>query len=52
MDTQDTACQWFRGCYNEATALVKHIILGVVPTCERCVERMGLQDEVVEKVKA
>ncbi len=51
MDT-DTVCGWFAQCENEATALVKHIILGLVPTCERCIERMGLQDEVVEKAQA
>jgi hypothetical protein len=52
MNTTDTTCQWFRGCDKEATALVKHIILGLVQTCDRCVERMGLEDSVVEKVQA
>lgn len=28
-------CQWFVGCENEATELVKHPILKEVPTCSK-----------------
>jgi hypothetical protein len=40
-------CQWFALCDHEATVQVRHPVLGLVPTCDRCVARMGLQADVV-----
>lgn len=34
---QGVKCRWYMRCFNEATRLVTHPILGEVPTCERCV---------------
>ena len=36
-------CEWFALCPNEATTTVSHPILGDVPVCDRCVEKLGLQ---------
>lgn len=35
-------CQWFVRCDHRAAGLVAHPVLGVVPTCTRCAERMDL----------
>jgi hypothetical protein len=35
-------CEWFALCDNEAAGVVSHPILGDVPTCERCAEKLGL----------
>lgn len=43
-------CEWFARCENEVTHLVRHGVLGDVPTCERCVEKLGLHDLVVATV--
>jgi hypothetical protein len=29
-------CQWFAHCQNAATGITPHIVLGDVPTCDRC----------------
>ena len=29
-------CAWFARCTNEATGMTAHVILGAVPTCDRC----------------
>lgn len=29
-------CEWFALCTNKATDVVKHVILGDVPICDRC----------------
>lgn len=34
-------CQWFALCDHEAEWLVPHPILGLVPTCDRCLGRVG-----------
>lgn len=36
-----TLCQWFLLCTNEATRLREHPILGQVPICERCDEKVA-----------
>jgi hypothetical protein len=35
-------CQWFFLCRSEATAAVRHPILGLVPVCDRCVDKLDL----------
>jgi len=40
-------CEWFATCDHEADHLVRHPILGDVPTCQRCVGQLGLADAVV-----
>lgn len=44
--TEATTCSWYALCDNEATVLVRHAILGGVPTCQRCVDRHELQDRI------
>jgi hypothetical protein len=39
-------CEWFLRCTREATVLVRHPVLGLVPTCETCVAILGLQRDV------
>lgn len=41
-------CEWFARCENEADHRVRHAILGEVPTCGRCVEKLDLWDLVIE----
>lgn len=41
-------CQWFALCDHLATAQVRHPVLGLVPTCDRCVAKLGLTPESVE----
>lgn len=36
-------CEWFARCENEAAGIVRHPILGPVPTCERCTSMLGLE---------
>ncbi|QIN94208.1 hypothetical protein PP459_gp025 [Streptomyces phage Wakanda] len=36
-------CEWFAKCTNEADGVVKHPILGDVPTCQRCADKLGLE---------
>lgn len=42
-----TYCQWFALCTNEAVGCVTHSILGDVPICERCAEKVGLTADIV-----
>jgi len=35
-----TYCQWFALCTNEATMTRPHPILGDVPICERCNDKI------------
>lgn len=44
-------CEWFARCENEATHLVRHVVLGAVPTCERCIQKLDLHDLVVATIK-
>lgn len=37
-----TMCQWFALCDKPADGVVKHPILGDVPTCQRCADKLGL----------
>lgn len=35
-------CEWFAMCDNTATVIVTHPVLGRVPTCEACADKLGL----------
>ena len=37
-------CQWFLKCANEATKFRSHPILGDVPICDRCDEKVEAID--------
>lgn len=37
-----TLCQWFALCDHEAVGVVAHPILGDVPTCQRCADKLEL----------
>lgn len=39
-------CEWFLGCRRKAVALVAHP-RKPVPTCQECIDRMGLRDRIV-----
>lgn len=41
-------CAWYALCENDATTLVRHPVLGLVPTCERCVEKHAMHDRRVD----
>ncbi|GMA42418.1 hypothetical protein [Mobilicoccus caccae] len=34
-------CQWFALCPNPPAGTIAHPILGEVPACQRCADRMG-----------
>lgn len=34
--TPDNECQWFANCTRDATSLMNHPILGIVPICDTC----------------
>jgi hypothetical protein len=36
------SCQWFALCDNSADGVVKHPVLGNVPTCRRCADKLDL----------
>jgi len=36
-------CQWYALCTNPADGIVKHPILGNVPTCQRCADKHELE---------
>lgn len=40
-------CRWYALCVNDARHLVKHPILGAVPTCSRCVKLHNLEGNVI-----
>lgn len=42
-ETGAAVCQWFALCDNEAAGVVAHSILGHVPTCSSCADRLGLE---------
>lgn len=39
-------CEWFALCDRPADGVVAHPILGSVPTCTRCAEKLDLTLEV------
>lgn len=38
----DALCQYYVLCTNAVSGVVRHPVLGWVPTCERCAKRHGL----------
>jgi hypothetical protein len=39
-ETPATTCQWFLLCTNPATSTMPHPILGAVPICQRCTDKV------------
>lgn len=37
-----SGCEWFALCPNDADGYVSHPIIGTVPTCKRCADKLGL----------
>jgi hypothetical protein len=35
-------CEWFLLCDNEPVGVVRHVVLGDVPTCQRCADKLDL----------
>jgi hypothetical protein len=35
-------CRWFLQCDNPAVGVVRHSVLGNVPCCRRCADKLGL----------
>jgi hypothetical protein len=42
MSDTSTRCEWFALCDHVAAGVVSHPILGDVPTCQRCADKLGL----------
>ncbi len=40
MNDNYPTCEWFARCTNEAVGEMPHPILGGVPICERCAEKV------------
>lgn len=38
--TDSQRCQWFALCENEATTTEPHPVLGNVPICQRCADKL------------
>lgn len=41
-------CEWFVMCDQEAAGAVRHPVLGAVPTCQWCADKLGLTLEPME----
>lgn len=39
-------CEWFALCANQTTKATTHPILGAVPICDSCAERMEIEPEL------
>jgi hypothetical protein len=39
---ENEICEWFALCDHPAAGVVKHPVLGDVPTCARCAQQHGL----------
>ena len=35
------ACRWFLNCDNPATGTESHVVLGDVPICQRCANKLA-----------
>lgn len=42
-------CEWFLGCKQPAVAIVSHP-RKPIPACARCIDRMGLRDQIVAAI--
>ena len=38
---KERVCAWFASCRNPADRLEQHPVLGAVPACDRCLERVA-----------
>lgn len=38
-------CEWFALCDHEAVGLVAHPIIGSVPVCQRCADKLDMKPE-------
>jgi hypothetical protein len=41
-EVMNETCQWFALCANPADGVVRHPVLGDVPTCKRCAQKLDL----------
>lgn len=41
----DIICQWFARCANVATRAAGHPVLGPVPICDKCADKLGITPE-------
>jgi len=39
-------CSWFALCFNDTTKAAPYPILGYVPCCDRCAEKMEITNRV------
>jgi hypothetical protein len=44
-ETFTVTCEWFARCANQTSRAAGHPILGPVPICDRCAERMDIEPE-------
>ena len=44
--TPPTVCEWFALCTRAAVGTVAHPVLGEVPACQHCVDKLDLQDRL------
>lgn len=49
--TKGGLCEWYALCDRPAAHQVRHPILGTVPTCQRCVDKLELADRIVGTVQ-
>jgi hypothetical protein len=40
-------CRWFALCDHPAVGVIKHPILGLVPCCQRCAEKLDMTDRLL-----
>lgn len=39
-------CEWFALCANDSAGTIKHPILGDVPCCQRCADKLEMTDRL------
>lgn len=44
-------CEWFAGCTNGTLLVVDHPVLGQVPTCGRCINKMDIPTSKIHAVE-
>lgn len=49
MTTETVWCEWFARCGNEAWSLEPHPILGDVPICQRCADKLDTIDGLTKR---
>lgn len=48
-DIDRPTCEWFRDCFRPSAGTVEHPILGPVPCCTRCAEKLNLELDPYEE---